>query len=199
MIAWITTLCNSRKLWAMQFRATHTGWVMVESSDKLSLEKGLANHLSILAWRTPRSLLWWVSKLKYVQRWFAYVYKISVSFRSTIEMIMQSKRKLIFIWLPFCLSNPANSASKEGWCDVSMTSLIFSLILGSFQNASVHGPMSLLSMSPKTVGHKLQKFRKQKKQKLGQIQSSSNFKTFKSSIHLFLLRFSKTSFCWLQS
>ena len=97
MIAWITTLCNSRKLWAMQFRATHTGWVMVESSDKLSLEKGLANHLSILAWRTPRSLLWWVSKLKYVQRWFAYVYKISVSFRSTIEMIMQSKRKLIFI------------------------------------------------------------------------------------------------------
>ena len=31
---WITTLCNSMKLWAMPCRATQDGWVMVENSDE---------------------------------------------------------------------------------------------------------------------------------------------------------------------
>ena len=34
LITWITALCNSTKLWAMQCRATQDGWVMVESFDK---------------------------------------------------------------------------------------------------------------------------------------------------------------------
>ena len=34
MITWITALCSSMKLRAMPCRATHDGWVMVESSDK---------------------------------------------------------------------------------------------------------------------------------------------------------------------
>ena len=42
------------KLWAMPCRAIQDRWVMVESSDKMwSLEKGMANHFSILALRTP--------------------------------------------------------------------------------------------------------------------------------------------------
>ena len=57
MITWITVLCNSMKLWARPCRATQDGWVMVESSDKTwSLEKGMANHFSILALRTPNSM-----------------------------------------------------------------------------------------------------------------------------------------------
>lgn len=79
------------------------------------------------------------------------------------------KRKLIFIWLPFCLLNTANAVSEGGWwCDVSMASFIFSLIPGSFQNASVHGLVLLLSVSPKTTGHKPQKFVKQRKRKCGE-------------------------------
>ena len=35
LITWITTLCNSMKLWAMLCRVTQNGWVMVESSDKM--------------------------------------------------------------------------------------------------------------------------------------------------------------------
>jgi len=34
--------------------ATQEGWVMVESFDRMGpLEKGMANHFSILALRTP--------------------------------------------------------------------------------------------------------------------------------------------------
>ena len=32
---WITALSNSMQLWAMPYRATQDGWVMVESSDKM--------------------------------------------------------------------------------------------------------------------------------------------------------------------
>ena len=43
------------KLLDMLCRATQDRWVMVESSDKCGpLEKGMANHLTILALRTPR-------------------------------------------------------------------------------------------------------------------------------------------------
>ena len=34
--------------------ATQDGWVMVERADRMcSMEKGMANHFSILALRTP--------------------------------------------------------------------------------------------------------------------------------------------------
>ena len=47
-------------------RSTHNGWVMVESSDKCGpLEKGMANHFSILALRTP----WAVWKGKKIRHW----------------------------------------------------------------------------------------------------------------------------------
>ena len=54
-ITWTTALSNSMKLWAMPYRATQDGqWVMVESSDKTwSTKRGMANHFSILALRTP--------------------------------------------------------------------------------------------------------------------------------------------------
>lgn len=98
---------------------------------------------------------------------------LSVLFKCTSISIFQLlcsliKRKLIFIWLPFCLLNTANAVSEGGWwCDVSMASFIFSLIPGSFQNASVHSLVLLLSVSPKTTGHKRQKFVKQRKRKCG--------------------------------
>ena len=54
---------NSMKLWAMPCMATQDGQVMVKSSDK-TLEKGMANHFSIIALRTP----WTVWKSKKI-RW----------------------------------------------------------------------------------------------------------------------------------
>ena len=58
LFTWITALSNSMKLWAMPFRATQDGWVMVESSEKeLSILEGKENHF-ILALRT----LWTVWK-----------------------------------------------------------------------------------------------------------------------------------------
>lgn len=79
---------------------------------------------------------------------------LSVLFRCTSISIFQLlcsliKRKLIFIWLPFCLLNTANAVSEGGWwCDVSMASFIFSLILGSFRNASCPWPcLASLSVS----------------------------------------------------
>ena len=52
------SLANSMKRWAMPCKATQDGQVMVESSDKMwSTEKGMANHFSILALRTPWTVL----------------------------------------------------------------------------------------------------------------------------------------------
>ena len=49
----ITVLSNSMKL-SHARRATQDGWVMVESQTECGpLEKGMANHISILASRTP--------------------------------------------------------------------------------------------------------------------------------------------------
>ena len=46
------------KLLDMLCRATQDRWVMVESSDKCGpLEKGMANHLTILALRTPWTVM----------------------------------------------------------------------------------------------------------------------------------------------
>ena len=54
LITWTTALSNSMKPGAMPCRATQDRWVMVESSEKMCpLEKGMANHFSILAFRTP--------------------------------------------------------------------------------------------------------------------------------------------------
>ena len=46
------------KLWAMLCRATQDEWVIVGVLTKCGpLEKGLANHFSILAWRTPHPVV----------------------------------------------------------------------------------------------------------------------------------------------
>jgi len=38
----------------MSCGATQKGWIMVERSERIGpLEKGMANHFSILAWRIP--------------------------------------------------------------------------------------------------------------------------------------------------
>ena len=54
LITWITALSNSKKLWAMPCRATKTDgtwwWVLAKPGP---LEKGMANHFSVLALRTP--------------------------------------------------------------------------------------------------------------------------------------------------
>ena len=47
-----TALSNSMKL-SHARGATRDGQVMVERSDRMSLEKGMANHFSIVALRTP--------------------------------------------------------------------------------------------------------------------------------------------------
>ena len=54
LITWTTALSNSVRLWAMLYRATQDGWVIVESSDKVwSTGEGNDKHFSILALRTP--------------------------------------------------------------------------------------------------------------------------------------------------
>ena len=53
LITWTTALSNSMKL-SHARGATQDGRVMVERSDRMwSMEKGMANHFSILAFRTP--------------------------------------------------------------------------------------------------------------------------------------------------
>ena len=52
-MSWPRTLRNSMKPWAMPYRTTQDGWVVVKSSDKTwSTGGGMANHSSILAVRT---------------------------------------------------------------------------------------------------------------------------------------------------
>ena len=54
LITWTTAFSNSMKLGAKPCKASEDGQVMVESSDKCGpLEKGMANHFSIPAMRTP--------------------------------------------------------------------------------------------------------------------------------------------------
>ena len=66
LITWTTACSNSVKLWVMLYRATQDGWVTVESLTECGpLEKGMANHFSILALRTP----WTVWKGKKVGHW----------------------------------------------------------------------------------------------------------------------------------
>ena len=63
---WTTALSNSVKLGAMPYRATQDGRVMVESLTKHGpLEKGMANHFSVLALRTP----WTVWKGEKIGHW----------------------------------------------------------------------------------------------------------------------------------
>ena len=68
LVTWTTAWSNSMKLWAMECKATKDRCVMVESSDSPPcgpLEKGMANHFSILALRTP----WTVWKGKKTGHW----------------------------------------------------------------------------------------------------------------------------------
>ena len=51
LITWITVLSNSVKLWGMPCRATQDGWWGVLTKC-CPLEKGMANHFSILVLRT---------------------------------------------------------------------------------------------------------------------------------------------------
>ena len=65
-ITWTTTLSNSMKLWAIPFRATQDNgswWRVLTKCHPL--EKGMANHFSILALRSP----WTVWKSKKVWHW----------------------------------------------------------------------------------------------------------------------------------
>ena len=63
---WITALSNSMKLWAMLYRVTQNGWVMVNSWTECGpIGKGMGNHFSILALRTP----WTVWKGKQIWHW----------------------------------------------------------------------------------------------------------------------------------
>ena len=66
LITWTTALSNSVKLWAMPCRATKTegSWWRV-LTKRGPLEKGMTNHLSILAWRTS----WTVWKGKRTWLW----------------------------------------------------------------------------------------------------------------------------------
>ena len=66
VITWAMAMCNSMKLWTMPCRVTQDVRVFVESSGKCGpLEKGMANHFSILALRTP----WTVWKDKKIWHW----------------------------------------------------------------------------------------------------------------------------------
>ena len=66
LISWTTALSNSMKLWAMPCRATKmdgSWWkVLIKCGP---LEKGMANHFSTLALRTP----WIVWKCKKIGHW----------------------------------------------------------------------------------------------------------------------------------
>ena len=55
LITWTTALSNSMKLWAMPCWATQDGQVMVQRvlTKHGPLEKEMASHSSILAWRIP--------------------------------------------------------------------------------------------------------------------------------------------------
>ena len=53
-ITWIIALSNSKKLWAMPYRATQDGWVMVESSDKIwSTGEGNGKSLQYFSIENP--------------------------------------------------------------------------------------------------------------------------------------------------
>ena len=83
MITRITALCNLVKLWAMLCRATQDRWVMLESFDETwSREKGMANHLIVLALRTPWTV--WKGK-KYDTFILEGHYLISQRFKSLLS------------------------------------------------------------------------------------------------------------------
>ena len=66
LISWTIALSESVKLWAMQSRATQEGWSWWRVLTKCGpLEKGMTNHFSILALRTP----WTVWKGKNIGHW----------------------------------------------------------------------------------------------------------------------------------
>ena len=66
LITWTTALSNSKKIWAMAFRAPKMdgSWWRVLTKHG-PLEKGMANHFSILALITP----WTVWKGKQIWHW----------------------------------------------------------------------------------------------------------------------------------
>ena len=66
LITWTTALSNSMKLWAMPCRATQDrrSWWR-DLTKRGPLEKGMTNHFSILALKTP----WTVWKAKKIGQW----------------------------------------------------------------------------------------------------------------------------------
>ena len=72
------------KLWAMPYRATQDGLVMVESFDKRGpLEKEMANHFSILALRTS-----W--KRKKIEQW-----KMNSPGQEVPNMLLENSEEII--------------------------------------------------------------------------------------------------------
>ena len=66
LITWTKALSSSMKLWAMPFRATQDGWVMVESSDKTwSMGEGNGKPLQSPCHETP----WTVWKGNKIWHW----------------------------------------------------------------------------------------------------------------------------------
>ena len=84
---------NSMKLWAMPCMATQDGQVMVKSSDK-TLEKGMANHFSIIALRTP----WTVWKSKKIRWTMKPVMMQSTGLQSQTQLSELTYPKLYFIY-----------------------------------------------------------------------------------------------------
>ena len=84
---------GAMKLWAMPCRATQDGWVMMESSDKKCgpLEKGMANHFSILALRTPWTV-WKDSTYKWNHIVFVYMSFYLAECPVGLSMLLQMTR-----------------------------------------------------------------------------------------------------------
>ena len=67
LITWITALTNSMKIWAMPWRATQDGWVVVEISDNTwSTGKGNGTTSLSLPWEPHKE---YEKAKRYTERW----------------------------------------------------------------------------------------------------------------------------------
>ena len=69
VLSWWRDLCNSVKLWAIPCGATWNRWIIMKTLTKhCPLEREVAAHFSIIAWRTPWTV--WNGK-RYDSTWWA--------------------------------------------------------------------------------------------------------------------------------
>ena len=88
-LLWRRDLLNTVKLWTMLCRATQDRWVMLKSFTKCGpLEKEMATHSNILAWRTP----WAVWKGKKTWHW-----KMSWTGQNVSSMLLSMNREWLLI------------------------------------------------------------------------------------------------------